>query len=873
ITSLLLREWLSAGSIDFSRFWSRRGRRLLPAAWVTIVIVIAMGAVGIWDSEQLRDLRSDVPYSLASVLNWHFIAADRSYGAQFEAPSPLQHFWSLAVEQQFYVILPLIVMGVLLLTRRVPQRKRLSSLVAVLLTLTFISAVANGMLAQGAIDRSYFGTETRAAEILIGALLACFTLRRTRLTSVKLQRLMLLLGALALAVVGWLFHVARLRSEWLYPWGLLLTAVCTSLIIFAGLQKSVLSRSLSVAPLLWLGRMSYGVYLLHWPVFCWLTPVRTGLAQWPLFGLRFVVTLLCATAMFRLIENPVRLGGKFNGRSGMIAASALLVIILGSTFLVTRNIEQPSALLRAAAVSPTSPTTLPAPPPIRSMIIGDNFARSIADGPRQSEELQSSVHIASDCGLALGGWVALSDGRVERDVERCASVRQGWVTSLRTELPEVTLVVGTTRDISPRRLLTTSPWQQADSVEVTDFLRTDIADLVDQLAAAGSKVAILTVPHMRNTAPPSALPEPPSDPDPNRDAMRIAERLAVIDGAPTQGFVENENARVDSYNAILAEVASSRGLLLLDLATEMASWPEGEFSDLRSPDGVGLSLTGAAKTRDWISGELRAAAKLPAEAAASAVQMSSMAALSSQAPLPEAPPLQDRQQILPGVATRVMILGDSVAHTQAFGLEKWSKSTSLIRVFNAAQFGCPVTRGGGFRFQQDIDSFREDCDWSQQIPNWLNAFQPDVVLLSSGIWEVVDRRFLGDDRFRHIGDPVVDQYILSEFLSIIDLAASTGATVELLTQSHFNAGLDQGYTNLPESDPTRTDRLNQILVEAVSLRPGVAFLLDFASWQAAQPGGAVNPDVRPDGLHFTDDYSGVIADWLGPELLRVARQE
>ena len=91
-----------------------------------------------------------------------------------------------------------------------------------------------------------------------------------------------------------------------------------------------------------------------------------------------------------------------------------------------------------------------------------------------------------------------------------------------------------------------------------------------------------------------------------------------------------------------------------------------------------------------------------------------------------------------------------------------------------------------------------------------------------------------------------------------------------MTQSHFNAGLDQGFSDLPESDPARTDRLNQILLEAVSLRPGVAYVLDLAAWQAAQPGGDINVEVRPDGLHFTDAYSRVIADWLGPEALRVA---
>ncbi|MCX6526042.1 MAG: acyltransferase, partial [Actinobacteria bacterium] len=405
ITSLLLREWVSAGKLDYRRFWSRRGRRLLPAAWVTIALVIAMGAAGVWDTEQLRDLRSDVPYSLLSLLNWHFIRADRSYGAQFAAPSPLEHFWSLAVEQQFYLILPLIVMGVLLLKGRGTQRKRLRLLAMVLAVLILLSAIANGLLAQGAIDRSYFGTETRAAEILMGALLACFTLRRTQVYSVLLQRVLVLFGVVAACITAWMWHVARLRSDWLYPWGFLLTAACTSAIISASLQKSIFSRALSLPPLLWLGRISYGVYLLHWPIFLWLTPARTGLSQWPLFGLRLAVTLPCAVIMFRMLENPVRLGVRLKGRAVLIAGTAVAVVVLVGSFLTTSNLEKPSSLRLASAISPEVSTTLPPPAPLRTLSIGDGFAQSITATAGESEGLQNSAHGVADCGLALGGWV------------------------------------------------------------------------------------------------------------------------------------------------------------------------------------------------------------------------------------------------------------------------------------------------------------------------------------------------------------------------------------------------------------------------------------------------------------------------------------
>ena len=141
ITSLLLREWnASDAGVDLRRFWRRRFRRLLPASWATMALVLVMGAVGLWNTDQLRSLRGDIPFALGEIVNWHFIAQDRSYGADFQAPSPIEHFWSLAVEQQFYVILPLLVVGVLGLGRTRPARQRLRTLVFVLVALAAFSA-------------------------------------------------------------------------------------------------------------------------------------------------------------------------------------------------------------------------------------------------------------------------------------------------------------------------------------------------------------------------------------------------------------------------------------------------------------------------------------------------------------------------------------------------------------------------------------------------------------------------------------------------------------------------------------------------------------------------------------------------------------
>ena len=170
ITSLLLREWAaSPGSgVDLRRFFSRRFRRLLPASWLTIAIVLVMGLAGIWETEQLRALRGDVPWALAELVNWHFIAQGTTYGASQTAPSPLEHFWSLAIEQQFYVLLPLLLTVVLVRSRRAPRSAFRLLVVALGVAMT-LSALANGLAARSSIDRAYFGTDTRAAELLVGA--------------------------------------------------------------------------------------------------------------------------------------------------------------------------------------------------------------------------------------------------------------------------------------------------------------------------------------------------------------------------------------------------------------------------------------------------------------------------------------------------------------------------------------------------------------------------------------------------------------------------------------------------------------------------------------------------------------------------------
>ena len=712
--------------------------------------------------------------------------------------------------------------------------------------------------------------------LVAGALLACALLRRVRVRSQLVRNVLVALGILGLAGSVWLWHVATVGSPWMYPWGFLVAAACSSALITGALQGGVLGRALSVAPLLWLGRISYGVYLLHWPVFLWLTPQRVGWAPWPLFALRLAVTFVAAEAMFRLLERPVRVGGLLPRRQALLAAPFAVVALLVCTVLVTAGLPGPTSLQAAAAATASSPasspasgaaptTVVPAPPPLRVLVVGDEVAASAVGtfdvGGRTP--MQVTVSGAPGCGLTLGGWVRLSNGAVERDTDRCGQVKQLWSAKVAAERPDVVVVWGGLRDVTDRRLGPEAPWRAPGDPELDDFLRSDVGGLVDSLGATGARVVLFSLPHVRNAQPPLPAPAVPVSADPVRAALEATERAQAMSGAPPAGYAENDDQRIDAWNSLLGSVAMSRGLPYIDVAAHMRSWPGGELDAERRPTGVGVGALGAADLAAWVAPQLRSLQPPPPPAPAAA-------AVAADAPLPDAPPVTPRTTDPRGRAANVLVAGDSVAYGYGYGLTTWAKGRTDLRATNGGQLGCPIARGGSFRFLRDIGTFEDRCDWAVLFPKFLREQDPTVVALSSGIWEVVDRRLPGDDRWRHIGQPEVDRYLLREFLSAIDELGSKGATVALLTYPHFTAGADQGYTDLPESDAARVDRLNALLNEAASLRPGVATVIDVQGWLAQQPGGEQDPAKREDGLHFRDAYAPTIAAWLGPQLIELA---
>src|SRR6476469_8690568 len=210
ITLLLLRELRSTGRVAFGAFWMRRARRLLPALILVLLAVAIFGAFVATDDEALG-LRGDLLGSLFYVQNWRFVLSGASYFTQFGSPSPLRHMWSLAIEEQWYLVWPLMLFGIMALTRR-----NLRAVVAIILGLAAGSALLMAALYHqgGDSSRAYYGTDTRAQALLVGAALAVlFTMRTTpwsRAATVAFQ----IVGAIGLASLAW---VVVERSERLTP--------------------------------------------------------------------------------------------------------------------------------------------------------------------------------------------------------------------------------------------------------------------------------------------------------------------------------------------------------------------------------------------------------------------------------------------------------------------------------------------------------------------------------------------------------------------------------------------------------------------------------------------------------------------------------
>lgn len=568
ITSLLLTERARTGRLDLPAFWARRARRLLPAAIATLLGVSIVAASQATPA-QLSTLRGDVLAALGYVANWRFLFAGRSYADLFAAPSPVLHFWSLAIEEQLYVLFPLLV----LVTVRRWLAPVLTALIvgSVLLSLTLYTP-------GGSTDAVYYGTFTRAGELLVGALLAVVLLGRpVDALRPPVARVLSGLAVLSLVAMVWLWSDTPQDASWLYRGGLVGHALLGALVIIGCRTAGPVRSLLSLAPLRGLGRISYGVYLYHWPVFVWF--------HGPLVA-RLAVTLALSLVSFYGLEQPVR---ERRVRVPVALVPAAMCLVAGVVVASTMHAPAPETFDLAASASVASPESTVPPKtdaPVVAMF-GDSTALRTGFGLRGYGWTTGSIDVrdggaAIGCPLVRAGVVDFVSHRSQPD-EMCRRWPDRW-RSLARGLDAAIVQIG--------------PWDVTDRVinghtthigdpSFDGLLVRAIDQAVDVLSSDGAVVVWLTEPHLDFGRGRAGLP---------------ATSVAHI----------SERARIDRLNAILRRVDARRPeMVVVDVLQHLRTLPGGELSPDLRPDGVHLSEDASSALAPWLTAQVMKAVRSP----------------------------------------------------------------------------------------------------------------------------------------------------------------------------------------------------------------------------------------------------------------------
>jgi len=351
ITSLLIEERMTEGATRIIKFWGRRAKRLLPALFamlsivaIYLVVIDRLNVLGGASVDPLL-LRGDAIASIFYVANWHLIFSSQSYFALYSAPSPIQHTWSLSIEEQFYLVFPFVAIGMVAYTG---SRWRRNS-GAFLICLAVISLVAMAVLFVPGADpsRVYFGTETRAFDLLLGAALAFLTAGKAAIGD-RGGRLLELVAWPAAALLGifWIISgtMTEVPREYMYYGGF---GVCSLLavIILATVSQQPhgpMARCLSFGPLVAIGVVSYGIYLWHWPVIDLLTTSTTGLPSHELLMLRLGLIATLTIASYFLLERPVRRRRWTRLQSAVVIPSAFALTALLVVIMTLPSVSLPS---------------------------------------------------------------------------------------------------------------------------------------------------------------------------------------------------------------------------------------------------------------------------------------------------------------------------------------------------------------------------------------------------------------------------------------------------------------------------------------------------------------------------------------------------
>jgi peptidoglycan/LPS O-acetylase OafA/YrhL len=562
ITSLVLREVVH-GDLDLRSFWARRARRLLPAACAAVALVVLAAALGVFD---LHKAATDGIFALGYGANWHQLASGQSYANLFSDPSPLLHFWSLAIEEQYYLLFPLLCWWCA--KRRHPRAALAIALVGVLA----ISGHAH--FEAWNTNRMYYGTDVRIGEIALGALLA-LVVERWRVLDAPppwLRRSVAYLQLPVLVLVIWVVATTHETSRWLYHGGLLAMALCWTLFVLAAaLEAGLIGRLGDARWLVGLGVISYGVYLVHWPLLLAVKPFESGTAN---AVLALGLSVLIAAASYRFFERPIRVNAITSHlRRGLVRVGAAVAGVVAVLALFTPALAPAGAARSFGAAPGTSRSHGATTDALRVLVIGDSTGGVLGDALVKYADAHPGIDAANE---AMNGC-PLSDARAQN------MVRQQIWTAVTAACRHCAARLAADRSFDP-------------DIVLGVFGPTQVADL--KLGDHGP-ASNVTHPDVQNAARAEAAALRSEFPKARFVWMTAPNTFTGNRAIPEGDWLINDPTRVAAWNRLVGEFAAAPGGSSLDLAAHVASAPGGLRDRTWRPDGAHLRGAALAETTEW----------------------------------------------------------------------------------------------------------------------------------------------------------------------------------------------------------------------------------------------------------------------------------
>jgi peptidoglycan/LPS O-acetylase OafA/YrhL len=579
ITSLLLAEADARGRIDLFAFWGRRLRRLLPAVLLLLVVVTVVTTLVASVPERAATL-SDGPWAQAYVANWHAIAGHRDYWASFELPRMFGHLWSLAIEEQFYLVWPVVVALIAWRSRNVHRTVAIVCVVASLLSLAQMIRLFD----PSDPTRVYIGTDTRASSLLLGALLAVAPLRSAaNWFTTRLAGAYTVVVALVAIAIGlfWVL-VNGPSSPWIFRGGLFVHSLLAGLLVAgcAAQPDAAITRWIGWAPLRITGVLSYSLYLWHWPMYALLSQQRTGITGWPLFGLRLLASFAAAAISKKLVEDPIRFRAAWaHGRTGLVAligisiavAAFWVVIPHPATAPATFSLDELATTSVATSAAPTTSRQAPATTTLPVVVAPTSVATSTTVEPTTTTTTlfaaTTRVMMTGDS-IAFDEWPAVAAAMTASGVAIGSYVSPG-AGVLDTKYDSSVVIEKAVSDFHPDLVLYQgSLWDYGSPAEQ----RSAYDRFASVIVATGARLAFVTVPPLRDDQADKQL------------ATLSGIMQEVADQYPGQVFVLNSDG---AWGPTFTQDVN------------------GDKVPERKPDGVHVCPSGAAMYALWLMSELQ----------------------------------------------------------------------------------------------------------------------------------------------------------------------------------------------------------------------------------------------------------------------------